>query len=106
MSRVALDPSAPDLAAVGGAAGWPAATPTPHGELRGSLMGRDPAVDVALAQSVWVDRRCELAPEFRVVAATLGVACDALDFGDPAAPDVVNAWAAEHTRGMIPSVID
>ena len=96
-TREALD----EVLGLGGGTAPPA-----HGELRRDLMERDPAVDLALAQSVWVDGSCELAPEFRTVAATLGVACESLDFGDPAAPAAVNAWAAEQTRGMIPAVIE
>jgi serine protease inhibitor len=56
-------------------------------------------VVLALAQAVWV-------AEDREVLADLGIDVRKLDFGDPGAPAVVNAWAAEHTRGMIPKVID
>jgi serine protease inhibitor len=54
---------------------------------------------LALAQAVWVD-------EDREVLADLGIDVEKIDFGDPSAPERVNAWAAEHTRGMIPRVID
>jgi len=56
-------------------------------------------VVLALAQAVWVDER-------REVLADLGIDVRKVDFGDPGAPARVNAWAAEHTRGMIPQVID
>jgi serine protease inhibitor len=59
----------------------------------------DPAVVLALAQAVWI-------AEDREVLADLGIDVRKLDFDDPGAPGVVNAWAAEHTRGMIPKVID
>jgi len=65
----------------------------------------DPAIDLALAQAVWVDRAYRLAPPFAERAAELGVDCRALDFADPRAPAEVNAWAAEKTHGMIPEVV-
>jgi serpin B len=72
-----------------------------HAELRRDLIARDEAVELALAQSVWVDERYELAPEFAAVAEELGVAT-----GGRLDAAAVNAWAAEQTRGMIPSVVE
>jgi serine protease inhibitor len=66
----------------------------------------DPAIDLALAQAVWVDRGYRLATQFASRAAELGVDCRTLDFGDPRAPTEVNAWAAEKTRGMIREVVE
>jgi serine protease inhibitor len=59
----------------------------------------DEGVILALAQAIWIDTGREL-------AADLGIDAFTLDFRDPAAPDRINAWAAEHTRGMVPRVID
>lgn len=59
----------------------------------------DDGVVLALAQAVWIDAGHEL-------LADLGIETFALDFRDPAAPRRINAWAAEHTRGMIPKVVD
>jgi serpin B len=56
-------------------------------------------VVLALAQAVWLDERRELLVD-------LDIDVRAIDFDDPGAPDRVNAWAAEHTRGMVPRVID
>jgi serine protease inhibitor len=66
----------------------------------------DPGVVLALAQAVWVDRAYRLAPAFAARAEELGVDARTLDFADPGAPAEVNAWAAEHTRGMIDRVVD
>jgi serine protease inhibitor len=66
----------------------------------------DPGVVLALAQAVWVDRAYRLAPAFAARAAELEVDARTLDFADPGAPAEVNAWAAEHTRGMIDQVVD
>jgi serine protease inhibitor len=59
----------------------------------------DEGVVLALAQAVWIDSGREL-------LADLGIETFTLDFGDPGAPARINAWAAEHTRGMVPRVID
>jgi serine protease inhibitor len=67
---------------------------------------RDPGVELALAQALWIDRRYRLTAGFTRQANALGVDCRTLDFADPRAPDEVNAWAASMTRGMIPEVID
>jgi serpin B len=71
-----------------------------HAELRRDLVERDPGVELLLAQSVWVDDEYELAPEFAALAEALGIATGPLDAA------LVNAWAAEQTRGMIPAVVD
>jgi serpin B len=72
-----------------------------HAELRRDLVQRDEGVELALAQSVWVAEQYELAPDFAALAEELGIGTGV---GLDAA--VVNAWAAEQTRGMIPSVVD
>jgi serine protease inhibitor len=59
----------------------------------------DEGVVLALAQAVWIDERYE-------VLADLGIDVRKLDFRDPGAPERINAWAAEHTRGMIPRIIE
>jgi serine protease inhibitor len=59
----------------------------------------DEGVVLELAQAIWLDRG-------RKLVADLGIEVFALDFRDPAAPDRINAWAAEHTHGMVPRVID
>jgi serine protease inhibitor len=71
------------------------------------VLGPPPAVGeidadgvvLALAQAVWVD-------EGREVLADLGIDVRTLDFRDPGAPEIVNAWASENTRGMVPKVVD
>jgi serine protease inhibitor len=76
--------------------------PEPPADIRVS----DPAVRLALAQAVWVDRAYRLASEFAERAAALGVDLRSLDFGSPGAPGEVNAWAAEKTEGMIDRVVE
>jgi serpin B len=60
----------------------------------------DPAVELLLAQGVWVHPEHPLAPVFAARAAELGVGVGPLDVA------AVNAWAAERTRGMVPRVVD
>ena len=69
------------------------------------LVVEDPAIRLALAQALWLDPAYRLTPAFAAAAAERGVDCGTLDFGDPGAPAVVNAWAAEHTDGMIDQVV-
>jgi serpin B len=59
----------------------------------------DAGIVLALAQAVWLD-------DDRELLADLGIDVRQIDFGDPSAPEQVNAWAAEHTRGMVPRVLD
>jgi serine protease inhibitor len=56
-------------------------------------------VVLELAQALWLDDGRRLLTELAIEAHTL-------DFADPAAPERVNAWVAEHTRGMIPRIVD
>jgi serine protease inhibitor len=56
-------------------------------------------VVLELATAVWIDER-------RRLLADLGIDAESLDFGDPAAPDRVNAWVAERTHGMIQRIVD
>ena len=76
------------------------------GEDAPQLEVRDPAIRLALAQAVWVDRAYRLAPGFAKAAARRGVEAGTLDLGDPAAAVEVNAWAARKTEGMIVRVVD
>ena len=76
--------------------------PEPPADIRVS----DPGIRLALAQALWVDDEYRLTPAFAARAEALGVDCRSLGFGDPGAPGVVNAWAAEKTEGMIDHVLD
>ena len=69
------------------------------------LVVEDPAIRLALAQALWLDPAHRLTPAFAAAAAERGVEHAELDFADPGAPAVVNAWAARHTDGMIDRVV-
>ena len=66
----------------------------------------EPAVELLRAQAIWVDASARLADAFAAEAATRGVRASGLDFADPHAPEAINAWAAERTRGKIPRVLE
>lgn len=79
------------------------------------LLGPDPAplglddetaVELLRAEAIWIDASARLADGFAAAAAARGVQASELDFADPGAPGVVNGWAAESTRGMIPRVLE
>jgi serpin B len=80
-----------------------------------ALLGPDPApldlddesaVELLRAQAIWVDASARLADGFAAEAAARGVRADRLDFSDPRTPEVINAWANEKTRGIIPRVLE
>jgi serpin B len=61
------------------------------------------------ANALWVARPVALSPAYlAVVSRSLPAEIHALDFAaDPARADrMINAWAAERTRGQIPSILD
>ena len=80
-----------------------------------ALLGPDPApldledesaVELLRAQGIWIDTSARLADGFAAEAAARGIRADTLEFADPGAPAVINAWAAERTRGMIARVLE
>ncbi|MFQ4139730.1 serpin family protein [Nodosilinea sp. PGN35] len=67
----------------------------------------DPEVALEIANSLWVNDQLPVRADYieRVQAAyTAEVA--ALDFGQPAAADRINAWVNERTRDRIPTIVD
>lgn len=71
------------------------------------LLGLDPGVELRVANSLWHARDLAVASSFRDLARRFFRAeVRALDFGDPASREAVNAWAAEQTEGRIPTVVD
>jgi serpin B len=75
--------------------------------LLGVLGDRDPAVTLALADSLWIRESYFVFPEF-IDAATVhyDAELEYLDFSAPEAADTINAWVEAHTGGLIPSIID
>ncbi|MBI2761822.1 MAG: serpin family protein [Chloroflexi bacterium] len=75
--------------------------------LRQSLAGADAKVRLDIANSIWARQGFAFEQDFldrnrRLFDARVSE----LDFGGPAAVDVINAWVSENTNGRIDSIID
>ena len=63
--------------------------------------------NVSIANSIWFDRAfVPFKPFLQANADYFGAGASKLDFRDPTAPDVINAWVKESTRGTIEKIID
>ena len=70
------------------------------------LTGLDPKVVLEIANSIWYREGFDVRPEFLDVNRTyFDAEVRALNFDDPAAPDVINGWVDEKTKGKIEEVI-
>lgn len=67
----------------------------------------DPRVELAIANSIWARLGIQLAPDYieRMQTAFAGHITN-LDFCDPQAAEVINAWVSEQTRQKIPGIVD
>ncbi|HUH13064.1 MAG TPA: serpin family protein [Longimicrobiales bacterium] len=71
------------------------------------LRARDSRVELGIANSVWAREGFPIEPDFYDAVRTwFDAEARELDFADPGAADVINAWASEQTRGRIDDVID
>jgi len=71
------------------------------------LVGLDGGIDLGVANSVWYRRGWSIeAPFLRDVRTSFGAQVEALDFGDPAAKDVINGWVGERTNGRITELVE
>ena len=77
-----------------------------YGSLLDLLPGLDPSVDLAVANALW-HREGEvlLAPFLDAVRTHFDARVEGLDFGDPAATDVINAWVSDATGGAIETLV-
>jgi len=71
------------------------------------LPGLDPEVELGLANSAWSRQGFPfLASYFDAVTEDFDAEVQELDFSDPGAKDVINAWVNEKTQGRIPEIVD
>ena len=71
------------------------------------LRGLDGTTDMRLANSVWYRQGFPFdAAYLDATRTSFGAQVTALDFGDPAARDRINAWVREGTGGKIPTIVD
>jgi serine protease inhibitor len=67
----------------------------------------DPQVRMEIANSVWYRRGFEVLEEFlHTNAEYFDAEIADLDFGDPAAVDIINGWISDKTNGLIEEMID
>ncbi|MGH2411508.1 MAG: serpin family protein, partial [Chloroflexota bacterium] len=75
--------------------------------LLAGLPARDPKVQLEIADSLWQRQDLALLPAFvAAVGKAYGAVPTRLDFSDPRAPGVINAWVSKHTHGLITKIID
>ena len=78
-----------------------------HAALQAALAAADSAVELTLANSLWLRRGVRLVPEFlRANRGYYGAEVSELDFGDPGAPADVNGWVSRQTRGKITRIVE
>ncbi|MDH3456380.1 MAG: serpin family protein [Gemmatimonadota bacterium] len=66
----------------------------------------DPSVDFLLANSIWYHEDAAIVPAFLdVTQRYFDAQVTALDFSDPGAADVINAWVNTQTQGRIPDIV-
>jgi len=76
-------------------------------DLADLLLGLDPDVELAIANSIWYRMGLAVRPEFVDLSRQMFDAeVRDLDFSDPAAPGVINGWVEEATRGRITELIE
>jgi len=72
-----------------------------------SLARFGPGAHLAIANSLWAKRGTAFEPEFlRRSRAFYAAEATELDFADPGAPEVINAWVSAHTEGTIERIVD
>ncbi|HUG41688.1 MAG TPA: serpin family protein [Longimicrobiales bacterium] len=70
------------------------------------LLGLDPRVELGLGNSIWTREGYPVLADFYDRArASFDAEVQDLDFADPGAPDVINAWVEDVTRGRIRQMV-
>lgn len=78
-----------------------------YSELIKTLKNADPNVNLAIANSLWVNRDITLKQEFINDAQKFYLAeVNNLDFATPQAADIINDWVAKNTADKIPQIVD
>jgi serine protease inhibitor len=75
--------------------------------LRKQLMGMDKKVEMEIANSVWFRNDLQVKNAFKgILAEYYDAVATGLNFGDPAAKDIINKWIESKTRGKIRDMLD
>jgi serpin B len=74
--------------------------------LRTTLLSLDPKVQLSIANSIWYRQGFDVLPAFvKVNQDFYDAAVSELNFGDPAASDIINSWIEGKTNGRIQDMI-
>lgn len=75
--------------------------------IQSSLNGANTKVILNTANAIWYRKNATVRPDFLALNRQFfGSAIEPLDFADPHAADVINAWAGEKTHGRIRQIAD
>lgn len=75
-------------------------------DLKSALAPADPKIKLNIANSIWVRNGFTLKPGFiKRSEDNFDAEIATLDFGDPAAPEMINAWVSKNTEGKIQKII-
>ncbi|HWO00771.1 MAG TPA: serpin family protein [Blastocatellia bacterium] len=75
--------------------------------LRRELENPDPRVQLRIANSLWAREGVSFNPAFIARNKEFyGAEVNTLDFGDPGAPGIINAWVKEKTKDKIEKIVD
>lgn len=78
-----------------------------YADLVRRLQSIDPEVEVAIANSLWARRGVVFKPGFLERNRTyFGAQATSLDFSDPHAREIINAWVEKSTKGKIAQIVD
>lgn len=71
------------------------------------LLDLDGRVEIGIANSVWMDEGFPFDEAYvSAVQEAFDAQVEGLDFDDPSAPDAINQWVDEATRGRIPTMLE
>ncbi len=71
------------------------------------LKNPDPELELSIANSIWARQGMPFKEEFlKTNQEYYGAETRELDFDDPGAPDIINSWVEEATRGRIEDMLD
>jgi serine protease inhibitor len=78
-----------------------------YAALRSELENPDPRVQLQIANSLWARKGITFNPAFIARNKEFyGAEVTALDFGDPGAPAIINAWVKDKTKDKIEKIVD
>jgi serpin B len=78
-----------------------------YAALRSELENPDPRVQLQIANSLWARKGISFNPAFIARNKEFyGAEVTALDFGDPGAPAIINAWVKDKTKDKIEKIVD